>query len=161
MLIKDLEKNIIIKELVNTIIADKDFKEKCKFNFQKIFEDGKVDRDDIPLIINLFIAVYKNQSSIKVSKKYLKPVFMLLVSKLLNEFKGESELDEDIIILLVEPQIDLLLMSVKFEKGKFPCCCCSAKPDDEKEENTVNKMKINRLDKIKMLKEDEEQLIHH
>ena len=52
-------------------------------------------------------------------------------------------------------------MSVKFEKGKFPCCCCSAKPDDEKEENTVNKMKINRLDKIKMLKEDEEQLIHH
>lgn len=161
MLIKDLEKNIVIKELVNTIIADKDFKEKCKFNFQKIFEDGKVDRDDIPLIINLFIAVYKNQSSINVSKKHLKPVFMLLISKLLNEFKGESDLDEDIIILLIEPQIDLLLMSVKFEKGKFPCCCCSAKPDDEKEENTVNKMKLNRLDKIKMLKEDEEQLIHH
>ena len=161
MLIKDLEKNIVNKELVNTIIADKDFKEKCKVNFQKIFEDGKVDRDDIPLIINLFIAVYKNQSSIKVSKKHLKPVFMLLISKLLNEFKGESYLDEDIIILLIEPQIDLLLMSIKFEKGKFPCCCCSAKPDDEKEENTVNKMKINRLDKIKMLKEDEEQLIHH
>lgn len=161
MLIKDLEKNIVIKELVNTIIADKDFKDKCKLNFEKIFEDGKVDRDDIPLIINLFIAVYKNQCSIKVSKKHLKPVFMLLVSKLLNEFKGESELDEDIIILLIEPQIDLLLMSVKFEKGKFPCCCCSAKPDDEKEENTVNKMKLNRLDKIKLLKEDEEQIIHH
>lgn len=161
MLIKDLEKNIVIKELVNTIIADKDFKEKCKFNFQKIFEDGRVDRDDIPLIINLFLVIYKNQSSIKVSKKNLKPVFMLLISKLLNEFKGESDLDEDIIILLIEPQIDLLLMSIKFEKGKFPCCCCSAKPDDEKEENTVNKMKINRLDKIKMLKEDEEQLIHH
>lgn len=161
MLIKDLEKNIVIKELVNTIIADKDFKEKCKFNFQKIFEDGKVDRDDIPLIINLFIAVYKNQSSIKITKKNLKPVFMLLVSKLLNEFKGESDLDEDIIILLIEPQIDLLLMSIQFEKGKFPCCCCSAKPNDEKEENTVNKMKLNRLDKIKMLKEDEEQLIHH
>ena len=161
MLIKDLEKNIVIKELVNTIIADKDFKEKCKFNFEKIFEDGKVDRDDIPLIINLFLVIYINQSKIKVSKKQLKPVFMLLVSKLLNEFKGESELDEDIIILLIEPQIDLLLMSVKFEKGKFPCCCCSAKPDDEKEENIVNKMKLNRLDKIKMLKEDEEQLIHH
>lgn len=161
MLIKDLEKNIVIKELVNTIIADKDFKEKCKFNFEKIFEDGKVDRDDIPLIINLFLVIYKNQSKIKVSKKQLKPVFMLLISKLLNEFKGESELDEDIIILLIEPQIDLLLMSVKFEKGKFPCCCCSAKPDDEKEENTVNKMKLNRLDKIKLLKEDEEQLIHH
>ena len=161
MLIKDLEKNFVIKELVNTIIADKDFKEKCKVNFQKIFEDGRVDRDDIPLIINLFLVIYKNQSSIKVSKKHLKPVFMLLISKLLNEFKGESDLDEDIIILLIEPQIDLLLMSVKFEKGKFSCCCCSAKPDDEKEENTVNKMKINRLDKIKMLKEDEEQLIHH
>ena len=110
MLIKDLEKNIVIKELVNTIIADKDFKEKCKFNFQKIFEDGKVDRDDIPLIINLFIAIYKNQSSIKVSKKQLKPVFMLLVSKLLTEFKGDSDLDEDIIILLIEK---LLVRSVK------------------------------------------------
>ena len=161
MLIKDLEKNIVIKELVDTIIEDKDFKGKCELNFKKIFEDGKVDRDDIPLIINLFLVIYKNQSKIKVSKKQLKPVFMLLISKLLVEFKGESDLDEDIIILLVEPQIDLLLMSVKFEKGKFPCCCCSAKPDDEKEENTVNKMKINRLDKIKMLKEDEEQLIHH
>ena len=151
MLIKDLEKNIVIKELVNTIIEDKDFKDKCKLNFEKIFEDGKVDRDDIPLIINLFLVIYKNQSKIKVSKKQLKPVFMLLISKLLNEFKGDSELDEDIIILLIEPQIDLLLMSIQFEKGKFPCCCCSAKPDDEKEENEVNKMKLNRIDKQKKL----------
>ena len=161
MLIKDLEKNIVIKELVNTIIADKDFKKKCEFNFKKIFEDGKVDRDDIPLIINLFLVVYKNQSKIKISKKQLKPVFMLLISKLLVEFKGESDLDEEVILILIEPQIDLLLMSVQFEAGKFPFCCCPTKPDDEKEENTVNKMKLNRLDKIKMLKEDEEQLIHH
>tara|TARA_B100001109_G_C18797823_1_gene443366 strand:- start:323 stop:799 length:477 start_codon:yes stop_codon:yes gene_type:complete len=151
MLIKDLEKNIVIKELVNTIIEDKAFKGKCELNFKKIFEDGKVDRDDIPLIINLFLVIYKNQSKIKVSKKKLKPVFMLLISKLLVEFKGESDLDEEVILLLIEPQIDLLLMSVQFEAGKFPCCCCPAKPDDEKEENEVNKMKLNRIDKQKKL----------
>ena len=156
MLIKDLEKNIVIKELVNTIIADKDFKEKCKFNFQKIFEDGKVDHDDIPLIINLFIAVYKNQSSIKVSKKHLKPVFMLLVSKLLNEFKGESELDEDIIILLIEPQIDLLLMMLNLKKGSFHAVVVPLNPDDEKEENTVNKMKNKSFRQNKNVKR-----IHH
>jgi hypothetical protein len=161
MLIQDLEKNIVIKELVNRIIADKEFKKKCEFNFEKIFEDGKVDRDDIPLIINLFLVVYKNQSKIKISKKQLKPVFMLLISKLLVEFKGESDLDEEVILILIEPQIDLLLMSVNFEAGKFPCCCFKPKSDDEKEENEVNKMKLNRLDKVKKLKKDDEQLIHH
>ena len=157
MLIKDLENNIVIKELVDRIISDKSFKGKCELNFKKIFDDGKIDRDDIPLIINLFLVVYKNQSKIKISKKQLKPVFMLLISKLLVEFKGESELDEGVILILIEPQIDLLLMSVNFEAGKFPCCCLS-KPDDEKEENEVNKMKLNRIDKQKKL--ETEQLIN-
>ena len=71
MLIKDLERILLSKELVNTIIDDKHFKEKCKFNFQKIFEDGKVDRDDIALIINLFLVIYKNQSKIKDFKETL------------------------------------------------------------------------------------------
>jgi len=54
-------------------------------------------------------------------------------------------------LILIEPQIDLLLMSVQFEAGEFPCCCFKPKSEDEKEENEVNKMKLNRLDKQKKL----------
>jgi hypothetical protein len=71
MLIKGLGKNIVIKELVNRIIADKEFKKKCEFNFKKIFEGGKVDRGDIPLIINLFLVIYKNQSKVKKNLCYI------------------------------------------------------------------------------------------
>ena len=112
MNIKDLEKNDIVKALVNSIIADKTFKSKCEMNFKQIFDDGKVDKDDIPIIINLVLTIYNNHNKIKVSKKNMKPVFMLLISKLLIEFKGDIMLDESLILLMLEPQIDILLMSV-------------------------------------------------
>ena len=114
MKLEDLEKNTLIKEIVDNIIADETFKRKCDMNFKRIFEDGKVDQNDIPLMINLIITVYNNHNKIKVSKKNMKYVFMLLISRLLVEFKGDSGLDEGLILLMLEPQIDILLMVVSF-----------------------------------------------
>ena len=72
MLIKDLEKNIVIKELVNTIIADKDFKEKCKLNFEKIFEDG-IQQNKTNIENNVYIYLKTLEQKDKVDKffKYL------------------------------------------------------------------------------------------
>ena len=148
MLIKDLEKNEVVNTLVNNIISDKKFKEKCEVNFKKIFDDGKIDTDDIPIIINLVLTIYNNHNKIKVSKENMKPVFMLLISKLLNEFKGDIPIDESVVLLMLEPQIDLLLMSVA-SLGKMKLPCCGSKPKKDDEDNVVNKIKINRIDKDK------------
>jgi len=151
MLIKDLEKNEVVNTLVNNIISDKTFKEKCEVNFKKIFDDGKIDTDDIPIIINLILTIYNNHNKIKVSKENMKPVFMLLISKLLNEFKGDIPIDESVVLLMLEPQIDLLLMSVA-SLGKCKLPCCGSKPQKDDEDNVVNKIKINRIDKDKTKK---------
>ena len=80
----------------------------------------------------------------------MKPVFMLLISKLIEEFKGQSSLDKNLILLLIEPQIDLLLMSVSLN-CKWSWCCC--RPKDE-EENVINRIKVNKM-KIKDQSEEE------
>ena len=147
MKVEDLEKNTLIKEIVDAIIADETFKEKCSSNVKRIFEDGKVDLHDIPLMINLTVMVYNNYSKIRVSKKNMKPVFMLLITRLLIELKGDGALDEELILLMLEPQIDILLMMVS--TLKCPSSCCASKPSKdkvEKEEHIVYKMKVNKLE---------------
>lgn len=152
MKIEELENNETVKALVDSIISDKTFKDKCKLNFDQIFEDGKVDRDDIPLIINLILTVYQNHTKIKVSKVHLKPFFMMLITRLLDEFKGESQLDSNLILLLLEPQIDLLLMSVNLKCDNCPSWCCGKRPEDkaERETNVLQKMKLNKIEKGRM-----------
>ena len=93
MNIKDLESNPVIKKIVEDIITDETFRRKCEVNFKQIFADGKIDKDDIPLMVNLILNVYQNYTKIRVQNVDLKPVFMLLLSKLINQFKGESNLD--------------------------------------------------------------------
>lgn len=144
MNIQELYHNEVINKIVDSILEDGDFKKKCEVNFKEILSDGKVDKEDIPLIINLILTVYMNRSKINVKKSKMKPVFMLLISKLIEEFKGQSSLDKNLILLLIEPQIDLLLMSVSLN-CKWPWCCC--RPKDE-EENVINRIKVNKM-KIK------------
>jgi len=45
--LEELKNNKIINDAVELIIADKTFLNKCETNFNKIFEDGKIDGDDI------------------------------------------------------------------------------------------------------------------
>ena len=77
--LEELKNNKIINDAVELIIADKTFLNKCETNFNKIFEDGKIDGDDIPLIISLVLMIYKNHTKIKINKNNLKNVFILLI----------------------------------------------------------------------------------
>ena len=81
MILEELKNNTVIQDAVKSIIDDKIFLNKCEMNFKKIFEDGKIDGDDIPLIINLVLTIYKNHTKIKIEKKNLKGVFLLLKSR--------------------------------------------------------------------------------
>ena len=132
-----------VKTLVDQILDDPEFKARCKKNFDLIFADKVVTKDDIPLIINLILTVYQNHTKIKIKKIDLKPVFMVLITQLLDEFKGDTKLDTQMIVLLIEPQIDLLLMSVQV--SRCPSWLCGSKPRDE--ESVLNKMKVNKVDK--------------
>ena len=144
MNIDDLKNNKLIADPVKLIIEDKEFMNRCEANFNKIFEDGKIDGDDIPLIINLVLTVYKNHTKIKINKNNMKDVFMLLIMTLVDKFKGESPIDTSTIMMLLEPQIDLLFMSVNLPKMS----CCGSKPVED-EGNVVNKLKLNKLEKAK------------
>ena len=141
-----------VKALVDQILDDPEFKARCKKNFDLIFADKVVTKDDIPLIINLILSVYQNHTKIRIKKIDLKPVFMVLITQLLDEFKGDTKLDTQMIVLLIEPQIDLLLMSVQV--SRCPSWLCGSKPQDE--ESVLNKMKVNKVDKeAKEAKENE------
>jgi hypothetical protein len=146
MNLSDLENIPAVKLIVDDIINDEEFKRRCELNFKQIFSDGKLDRDDIPLLINLVLTILQNHKKINVTKVDLKPVLMLLLGKLIDQFKGESKLDEQLILLLIEPQIDLLLMSVRVSNCKWGCC--GSKP--EKEEHIINKLKVNKTDKKRL-----------
>lgn len=147
MILEELKNNKIIQDTVKIIIEDKTFLNKCEMSFKKIFEDGKIDGDDIPLIINLVLTIYKNHTKVKINKKNMKGVFLLLIFTLIDKFKGDSPIDTDMIMMLLEPQVDLLFMSVNIPKMK----CCGSRPEDE--DNTINKLKINKIEKTKVAKE--------
>lgn len=148
MILEELKNNKVIQDAVKSIIDDKIFLNKCEMNFKKIFEDGKIDGDDIPLIINLVLTIYKNHTKIKIEKKNLKGVFLLLIFTLIDKFKGDSTFDTDMIMMLLEPQIDLLFMSVNLPKMS----CCGSRPVED-EDNIVNKLKVNKIEKMKVAKE--------
>tara|TARA_B110001469_G_scaffold127429_1_gene148282 strand:- start:177 stop:668 length:492 start_codon:yes stop_codon:yes gene_type:complete len=154
MNLEDLEKNEIVKTAVENIISDENFKKKCETNFKQIFDDGKVDSDDIPVIINLILTIYNNHNKIRVKPENTKPVFMLLISKLLNEFKGDIEIDQTLIMLMLEPQIDLLLTSVSAVKT---LSCCGSKPKRDDEENTLTKIRLNKLERQKQIDKFEQE----
>lgn len=154
MILEELKNNNVIQETVNKIIEDKIFLNKCELNFKKIFEDGKIDNDDIPLIINLVLTIYKNNTKIKISKDKLKGVFILLIFTLIEKFKGETTIDTTLLMMLLEPQIDLLFMSVNLPKMS----CCGSKPVED-EDNLVNKLKINKIEKKKVLDTNKPELV--
>ena len=143
-----IRSNTQIQSMVDSILTDETFKQQCSSYFKQIFADDVIDKDDIPLIVNLVLTVLQNHRKIKLSNFNLKPILVLLLITLINEFKGESQLDENLLVLLIEPQLDLVLLSLNVSSCKW--CCCGSRP--EKQDNVVNKLKVNKIDKQKFTK---------
>ena len=143
-----IRSNTQIQSIVDSILKDETFKQQCRSHFKQIFADDVIDKDDIPIIINLVLTVIQNHRKIKLSNFNLKPILVLLLITLINEFKGDSQLDETLLVLLIEPQLDLLLMSLDLSTCNW--CCCGSRP--ETQDNVVNKLKVNKIDKQKFTK---------
>tara|TARA_R110002074_G_scaffold335115_1_gene505570 strand:- start:5872 stop:6381 length:510 start_codon:yes stop_codon:yes gene_type:complete len=147
MNLQELKNNPVLKELVENIICDDTFMNKCDTHFKQIFEDGKIDGDDVPIIISLVMTIYNNHNKLKIKKENMKPFLLLLIGTLIDKFKMDNIVDETLIMALLEPQIDLLLMSITTAKN---LSCCSSRPTketvDASEEHLVNKMKLKKLE---------------
>ena len=145
MLLSELVSDPIVNQIVDNILSDETFKNKCQLNFDNIFLDNKITSDDIPIIINLVLTIYTNYTKIKINKKIMKSVFLLLMTKFINtvvtQRNGDKpDLDTESIYTLVEPQIDLLFLTLS-----TPCCtsCCGSRPNKDNEEFMISKLKNN------------------
>ena len=138
--IESIKKNELISKIVQKIIDDPKIYSKLKSNIELIFEDNKIDVKDIPYLINILTNLYKF-NNIKIKKKNIKGVFILLLLKLNEELDLIENIDE--LLVIVDPQIDLLLYSLS--KCNI-CCCCKPKDEDE-----INRLKINKIKRDKEL----------
>ena len=145
MYLKDLENNKVVCDLVKQIINDDVFRNSCELYCKQILDDGTITKEDIPLLVNLCVVTYNNYNKIKVSKKLLKPVFMLLLTKILGMFESSSELDENLLLLLLEPHIDLLLMSISMSNCKWPCCGSKQDNKLEYQEMVYKNLKLTKM----------------
>lgn len=130
-----LKNNDTIKKIVNDIINNKDFSDKCEESFKEIYRDNKLDEKDIPLLINLLMTVYLNYNNIKIGKKHIKRVLILLIITLIEKYQDCKTINNELLIQLIEPQIDLLLFNFNIPKCKF----CSSRPIDE--DKLINNIK--------------------
>lgn len=126
--INELKKNKLISDIVKTILDNDNFYSSCEDSIKKILADNKINEKDIPIILGLIVKVYNNYKLISIDKKDIKEVFILLFIELIEKLNLDDSLDKENIILFLEPQIDLLLISIEtnVDIGCFKkLCCCS------------------------------------
>lgn len=144
MNLQTLENDETIKDIVTSIMGDKLFYDTCQKNLKEIFEDNEINNEDIPNIINILLSAYVNYNKVNFNKKNTKKVLMLLLYKLINEFQTNKNINNEQLLLLIEPQIDLLLLNINISKCKW----CSSRPLDE--ESVLNRVKLNNINKNKL-----------
>lgn len=148
-----------IESIVSDILNNKSFSDSCKSIFEEIYKDKKLDSDDIPQLIQLILIVYNNKNNIKVNKKNTKRVLMLLIFKLIEIYIPDTnnKIENYQLVLLIEPQIDLILF--RLDDCNFNCCCYKSKNKQEEDtksiivkiKKTENKLvKTNSSDKLKL-----------
>ena len=127
--INELRENKLIKDIVKTILDNDNFYKSCENSIKKILADNKINEKDIPIILGLIVSIFNNSKLISIDKKDIKEVFILLFIELIEKLKLNDSIDTDNILLFLEPQIDLLLISIESNVNigcfKKLCCCCN------------------------------------
>ena len=151
MNIDNLKKDANIKSIVDSIMNNTTFTDKCEKSFKEIYSDGKLDQNDIPMIINLLMTIYVNTNNINIKNEHLKNVLLLMVISLLEKYNKDTTLDSNLLLQLIEPHIDLLLLNINVSKCKW----CSSRPNIE-DNDIVNNIKLKK--RIKDVNKHSEEL---
>jgi len=129
----------IVNSIVQNIVKDPIFYEKLKLMINRIFNNKKINNADTPFLIHTLIIIYNHQKNIKIERKYIKQVFLLLLKILNDDIEFTDGIDE--LIKYIDPQIDLLLMSLSDSKCRG---CCGSKPTGADEINRIIIKRMNR-----------------
>ena len=125
----ELLNNELVNNLAKSIVDNDSFFEKCKKSLNNILKDNIIDSKDIPHILNLLVITFNSDININIDKNKIKDVFILVFVHLIDKLELNKNIDLDNIILLLEPQIDLLLIKINNNKN-FKFNCCSSKKID-------------------------------
>lgn len=133
---EELKNKKIISDIVKALLDNDKFYNDCKKNIISIFNDKIIDSNDIPAILNLIILCFNNYNKISIDKKDIKEVLILLFIELINKININISISNEEIIRLLEPNIDLLLISINFNKNCFRnfienCCGCCYKENNK------------------------------
>lgn len=133
--------NLVTNKIVDTLLGNDDFKNKCIDKIKLIVADNKLDYKDIPHVVALIMLIHKTENIVNIAKDKMKSVFETLILRLFNEidaYNSLSDTDKEYINNAVDMAITLLLINVASNKimewiKKHLCCCLN------KKETTVDK----------------------
>jgi|APSaa5957512576_1039674.scaffolds.fasta_scaffold81785_1 hypothetical protein len=141
----------IVNNIVNKLLDNKDFKNKCIEKIKLIVADDKLDYKDIPHVVAIIMLIHKTEKIVNITKDKMKSVFETLIIRLLNELDVYKSLDDTYkgyINNAVEMAITLLLINVASNKfiewiKKHLCGCLTKKEiiEDQHIKELENKLK--------------------
>lgn len=131
-----------VDKIVDTLLGNKNFKEKCINKIKLIVADDKLDYKDIPHVVALIMLIHKTDKIVNITKDKMKNVFETLLLRLLNEldaYNSLSETEKEYINSAIDMATTLLLINVAGNKVidwiKKHFCCCLKKKETVEEQN--------------------------
>jgi len=124
--------NEVLSKIVSDLTNDPKFLARVDESVKKMLADGKLDSTDIPEIVFLIMDAYNTFGSVRVSKEdlcsFVKLIFEFVVDKykLLPSDKlpeYESMLISSVKLVLLTPQVDVSVKSLKDNLKRLFFCC--------------------------------------
>jgi len=111
-----MKQNKTIGELAEIILEDQSFKNNILNAISEITADGKIDQNDIPIIVKVVLLNYNKFEEFHVKSKQIADLLTYLCIKLLNETDIIKDEDKQNMEKLIKNSIDLVVTSPKIEK---------------------------------------------
>jgi hypothetical protein len=113
-----------IKDIADIMLADEEFKNNILDALEKVTADGKIDQQDIPIVVGVVVENYNKFTQFHVSKDQIGEVLGYLCSELLYEKKLIPDDQVDNIERLISNAIFLVLTNPLVEAIEDKCISC-------------------------------------
>ena len=151
-----MENRDIINKTVELVLNNEKFEEKFKNYIDKIFDDNKINGEDMPILLKVFILMYNEYNELKLNDNIIKDVLLLVLYRYLDKYKDIYHIDIKTCMKLIEPQMDLLLMNINLNKScsKNFNCCISRPNKNEKDIWKLDNVDIEELKKKRIINKE-------
>ena len=116
----------IIEKIIEELLDDDAFVYECRKEIEDIFEDQKIDIEDIPEILSLIIIIsQKYYLFMNITDDDIYEIFSILIIELFKKFNILQEKDDNPKInKVIQSSLKLLVYHVKIKKSKFSSLWC-------------------------------------